>query len=151
MKLEIELIPRTSYFDNVRSAVPTREWDQIRTAAYARYNHACGICGKNPKRLEAHEIWEFDEAKRTQKLVGIIALCTLCHRVKHLGLTEMLALQGKVSIQAVLTHFCRVNKCSKEEFLRHREEKFLEWEVRSHGPWQVDISWLESNAGTTTN
>ena len=144
MKLEIELVPASSWYDNVRSAVSSQEWDVIRYEAYAKYNNQCGICGSQSKRLEAHEIWTYDDDKQTQTLEGIIALCSLCHRVKHIGLTELLASQGKLNLDSVVKHFCRVNDCDYEVYIDHRNEAFAIWDHRSSLPWAVDISWLET-------
>ena len=33
-----------------------------------------------------HEVWDYDDARRVQRLVRLIALCPACHEVKHLGL-----------------------------------------------------------------
>ena len=34
-------------------------------------------------RLECHEEWAYDEATGEQRLLGLAALCTRCHHVKH--------------------------------------------------------------------
>lgn len=34
-------------------------------------------------RLECHEVWEYDEENSIQRLSGLLALCTWCHKVKH--------------------------------------------------------------------
>ena len=141
MKLEIELVPATSWGNNVRSMVPRGAWDVIRKDAYKRYNHQCGICGAKGK-LEAHEIWEFDNEKQIQTLRGIIALCSLCHRVKHIGLTELLAAQGKLNLDQVIDHFCKVNECSRSDYVNYRNESFQLWQKRSEQEWDIDISLL---------
>ncbi len=87
LKLEAELVPSTSWFNNMRKVVPKAEWDRIRKRTYAEYRHRCGICSYEG-RLNCHEIWHYDDHNYVQKLEGFIALCGLCHHVKHLGLRE---------------------------------------------------------------
>ena len=70
------------------------QWDRIRKQVYEDYNHKCGICGRDG-RLEAHEIWEYDDTDFVQRLAGLIALCPLCHLVKHLGLPNTRGRDGK--------------------------------------------------------
>ena len=142
--LTFELVPRTSWCDNVRSQVSSKVWDKLRAEVYANYDGKCGVCGKVPKKLEAHEIWEYNDETGLQKLVGMIALCSMCHRCKHIGLTELLASQGKIKIVAVMAHYCRVNKCDNAQFMRDRNAAFELWAQRSQRSWTVDISWLEN-------
>jgi hypothetical protein len=144
LKLTMEIVPRSSWGDNVRSHVSTKTWDKLRTAAYAAYEHKCGVCGKGHKKLEAHEIWDYNDETGVQKLVGMIALCSMCHRCKHIGLTELLASKGKIKIVAVMAHYCRVNKCDNAQFMRDRNAAFELWAQRSQRSWTVDISWLEN-------
>ena len=74
MKLNIELVPSTAWYKNLRNQVGSRQWDIIRKKAYSDYNYCCGIC-KDKGRLECHEIWEYDDTNKVQLLKGFIALC----------------------------------------------------------------------------
>lgn len=60
LKLKIELVPSTSWYDNLRKYTLKQDWDKIRKKAYANYGYRCGICGAEG-RLNCHEIWEYDE------------------------------------------------------------------------------------------
>jgi hypothetical protein len=143
--LTIELVPRSSWCDNVRSQVSRSEWDRLRKLVYAEYQHRCGIC-KAKGRLAAHEIWEYNDETAQQTLKGMIALCDLCHHIKHLGLAEILASQGKLNLESFISHYCRVNRCSVQDFVEHRESAFEQWIKRSAHPWKVDVSALERYA-----
>jgi 5-methylcytosine-specific restriction endonuclease McrA len=94
-KLEIELIPKTSFYSNVRSEVTTNEWDVIRKKCYDEASDKCEICGEKGKdqnfnhNVECHEIWSFDVKERIQRLDGFIALCPTCHKSKHFGLSQI--------------------------------------------------------------
>ena len=139
--LAIELVPSSSWYDNVRSRVTRAEWDRIRRKVYAEYGHECGICHAKG-RLAAHELWEYDDESRSQRLTGMIALCDLCHHVKHIGFAEVLASQGRLDIKRVVAHYCRVNGCTAQEFMQDRNAAFSLWSARSEHPWDVDVSKL---------
>lgn len=87
-KLSVELIPMTSWYSNVRSNVTSKQWDIIRKDTYKKANYKCEICGGKgmTHSVECHEIWDYDEKTKLQKLVRFIALCPNCHKVKHIGL-----------------------------------------------------------------
>jgi len=138
LKLKIELVSKTSWYNNLRKYMDRKDWDRIRKQTYANYEHKCGICG-NEGRLNCHEIWEYDDKKHSQKLIGFIALCDLCHHVKHIGLAGILADEGKLDYDTVVQHFMKVNSCDKDTFVKHKREAFKQWRERSRHKWQVDL------------
>jgi hypothetical protein len=145
LKLTIELVPQTSWYSNMRSLVTRSEWDKIRKNAYAEYGHKCGICGASGK-LNCHEIWDYDDKTHFQNLAGFIALCDLCHHVKHIGLAGILADQGKLDYDAVVEHFMKVNDCNRKVFEQHKIEAFAQWRERSQHQWTVDLGEFKSIA-----
>lgn len=141
MKLTIELIPSSSWFTNVRSAVSKSEWDNIRKQVYKKADYKCEICGKKGKThpVECHEIFEFDDKKLIQKLTQLVALCPDCHMVKHIGLAEV---QGKLEL--AIKHFIKVNKISRLQAEQYIKECFLLWNKRSNKIYKLDLSYLSS-------
>jgi hypothetical protein len=138
LKLKIELVPKTSWYDNLRNNMDRKDWDRIRYETYANHGDKCGICGYEG-RLNCHEIWEYDEKKCVQRLVGFIALCDMCHHVKHIGHAGILAEEGKLDYEKVIEHFMKVNNCGRSTFIKHRREAFTQWEERSTHKWKVDL------------
>ena len=141
MNLVCEVIPKTSFFVNVRSEVSKPEWDRLRKNCYSKAGHRCEICnGQGPKwPVECHEVWEYNNDTEVQKLVRLIALCPLCHQVKHMGLSKMRGL-----VNETMNHLMRVNQITKEQAIAHVEEVFEEWCFRNSIEWILDISHLES-------
>ena len=45
-----ELVPATSFFDNLRKGISRAEWDRIRRRTYAKYGHRCGTCEATGRR-----------------------------------------------------------------------------------------------------
>lgn len=136
MKLFIELVPSTSWYNNLRKALPKEEWDRIRKKCYANAGFKCEICGAKGM-LNCHEIWKYDDAKHIQKLEGFVALCELCHHIKHIGLSNILASEGKLDMDRVIEHFMKVNGCDRKTFEQHEKEAFSEWKRRSSRDWKV--------------
>ena len=140
LKLTIELVPQTSWYSNVRSEVSKIEWDIIRRKCYKNANNKCEVCNGVGKRhpVECHEIWEYDENKREQKLVGFIALCPDCHMVKHIGLAQI---QG--NFDKALKHLMLVNKMTKDEAKDYVIKANIVWNKRSNYKWDLNIKFLE--------
>lgn len=140
MKLTIELVPKTSWYNNVRSEVSDAEWEAIRGAVIRRANHKCEICGSNGGEapLECHEVWEYDDENHIQQLKRIIALCPDCHQVKHIGYAST---QGKK--QEATEHLTKVNGWTRTEAQRYIGKSFKQWYKRSQHEWTVDTSILD--------
>jgi hypothetical protein len=142
-KLEIELIPKTCHYSNVRSMVTTAEWNKIRKLSYASANNKCEICGDDglnqgyKHRVECHEVWEYNDKDNTQKLVKLISLCPTCHAVKHIG--RAIAM-GKE--QVCFKQMGKVNKWTPEQIQEHIVESFELHKTRSKHKWGLDLSLL---------
>lgn len=136
-KLQIELIPKTSWYNNLRSNLKKSDWDKLRKEAYENCNHKCFICGSEPKILDAHELWEFDDVNNIQKLVKIIALCKSCHGVIHFGHTQLRGYGNDA-----INHFMKVNECDFEDFEEHKDKAFEIWQKRSQVEWKVDMTLI---------
>jgi hypothetical protein len=133
MKLQIELVPSTSWFSNLRSLLSSEEWDKVRKGCYKHANYKCEICGGvGPAHpVECHETWEYDENTGIQKLVSLIALCPNCHEVKHIGLA---GIKGRTE---------EATECDKKVAEKYIQEAFALWNKRSQRDWQLDVSLLE--------
>ena len=143
-KLVSEIVPSTSWYNNVRSNVSAKEWDYLRKKSYEAAGNVCEICGDTGKNqgfnhnVECHEIWEYDDKTLTQTLTGLISLCPYCHKVKHPGLAQ---LKGESDI--VITQLMRVNEITKKEAEHYLGEAFSVYFERSLKQWTLDISYLE--------
>jgi len=144
IKLQIELIPKKAWNNNVRSCVTRPEWDIIRKKCYTLANHKCEICGDTGKNqgykynVECHEIWYFDDKNKSQKLIGFIALCPYCHITKHAGLAEK---QGKWHI--VVQQLKKVNNMTNLEVEQYISESFVLWEKRLKKVYRVNIKYYK--------
>jgi len=140
-KLSIELVPQGAWYKNLRSELPSNEWDNLRRWCYQKCGYRCEICGgKGPKHpVECHELWEYDDAKHTQTLVGVVGLCPACHEVKHIGLAQMRGNYGRA-----IKHFCKVNECSYDEATMYIDNTFGMWAIRSRYEWTCNTDWLKT-------
>lgn len=143
MILTIELVPETSFYNNLRKMMSQESWDKLRKSIYAKYNHICGICGASGK-MNCHEIWEYDDRHHIQHLKGFISLCDLCHHCKHIGYAQILSNEGKLDFDDVVNHFLKVNKCSMREYEDYIGKMWEQWEERSNHSWKIDLGEYKS-------
>jgi len=139
LRLEIELVPSTVWYSSLYKLLPRKVWLNIRNDIIKENGSKCQICGETKGKMNLHEIWKYDDEKYIQKLEGFIVLCTMCHFVKHIGLTGILACQGKLDYKKVVEHFCKVNKCIEKEFEKHIARAGSVWETRSQHQWKQDF------------
>lgn len=143
IKLSVELVPKTCHFSNVRTTLSKKDWDKIRFICYDNADHKCEICGQTgleqgyPHKVECHEIWQYNDKKYVQKLVGLIALCPLCHQVKHIGRANAMGLQAQAFNQLEI-----VNQWTHKEVVEHLAESFNTYRERSQHEWALDITLL---------
>jgi hypothetical protein len=83
--LFVDLIPETSWYVNVRSAVGIRDWYRIRQMVYRRAGYRCEACGCQPDQtarllMEAHERFTYDEAPGVQVLRRLSCLARTATR-----------------------------------------------------------------------
>lgn len=126
LKLNIGLLPRGAWGNNLRECLSKDEWDKLRNYCYSKANNKCEICGKADIELEAHEEWQFDEQNTTQTLTDIIALCPACHGVKHMRNSIRIG-YGEQS----KAHFIKINKCDQMTFAKYYAEATFKFEELS--------------------
>lgn len=131
-----EMLPVTTWEDNVRTRVSTERWDQLRRYCYKAAGYRCEICGTKGK-IEAHEAWHLWDEAGIQKLEKLLALCPLCHKAHHLGFAQRLGIYGEV-----LRHIKLVNKWNDKQLKDALQDAKDICEQRSLEPWDVDVSWL---------
>lgn len=144
MKLTIELVPSTCWYSNVRSNVTKEQWDVIRKKSYKLAENKCEICkdtGRNQgvkHFVECHEIWEYDDKNKKQRLIGLIALCPFCHKTKHVGLAQI-----NNEEEIVIKQLMKVNEMTREDAVNYIKESFVVWSERSMHEWELDISYID--------
>ena len=146
MKLTIELVPQSSWGNNLRSEanLSKAQWDKLRKASYKQAGYKCEVCGGKGSKwpVECHEIWEYDDQNKTQTLKGLISLCPTCHKVKHIGRT--LSVEPPHTQARVLKHLAKVNDLTPQETEDYIVQVFEVWNERSQHQWSLDLSWLDS-------
>lgn len=136
-----ELIPYSMHYKNVRAILSQDNWQVVAKIAYRQSKYKCDICHAKGK-LECHEIWQFDDKKLTQKLIGLTSLCPECHRVKHIGLAKKMGYYN-----STIKHMAKVNKISISQAERYVE--YAEIEVRKRKEeYALDLTYLN---GYTSN
>ncbi|MFY9308127.1 MAG: hypothetical protein WAQ28_03655 [Bacteroidia bacterium] len=140
LKLQIELVPRSCFWLNVRSKTTKSQWDKIRLISYQKTNNLCAICGgrgtKHP--VECHEVWIYDDTTMTQRLGFFQAICPLCHEVKHIGLARM-----RGNEERAFNRFKEINQLDEVMARQIKSAVFKQWNIRSMQEWKLDIEHLK--------
>jgi hypothetical protein len=138
-KLKFELVPDGCWYSNLRTILSKKQWDFIRQDAKERSGGTCAICGRKPKRLEAHERWSYDEENCVQKLEDVVSLCPACHKTVHIGRSQLMG-DGEFCEN----WFMKVNNCSYAE-MRAELGKANEEHVRRNkiSEWRLDLTYLK--------
>ena len=146
MILKVELVPATSWGNNLRSGanLSKAQWDKLRKQCYRDANYKCEVCnGKGDKwPVECHEIWHYDDVNKVQTLKGLIALCPTCHKAKHLGRT--LSVESQEVQDKVLRQLMEINDLYVDELEDYIVEVFQKHAERSQHKWSLDLSWLKA-------
>lgn len=113
----MELIPENAWGNNLRNALPKKDWDNLRNFCYERFQNYCAVCNKYDEKLDAHEVWKFKAHLQEQELIDIIALCKSCHFVKHFKQAKRIGAE-----KHAIEHFKKINKCNDYVFSEHLME-----------------------------
>jgi hypothetical protein len=146
LKLTIEMVPESSWNNNLRSLLTPVMWKNIRNLVLNKNGNKCLICNRTSARiaygseskLHAHEVWDYDDQNKIQTLKDIIPLCYYCHGVKHFGYSSL-----KSNKEIFIKHFMKVNNCTRRVFQKHLLDENEKFEERSKYEWQLDLSKLK--------
>ena len=156
-KLSIELIPSTVWYANIynyyKNNNQMEKWNELKQYLFETEGNHCWICNKENIYLEAHEFWDYDDYGHIQKLAAVHHLCDLCHKIKHIGLwlhstdgDKMLKKQ-RIKKEDIIDHFCKVNKCSMNDFQKYEDSVFAQWKQRSKFQWKQNLGIYNPKQG----
>ena len=136
-KLWGNLIPKRSFYVNLRKVLTKNQWDLLRNFVYKKDSYKCFICGISEVPLEAHEHWKYDYENSIQKLHDINSLCRLCHLNNHLGLASILTREGKLDSRIIVEHWCKINQEKIINFKHYKKKVKRLWELRNQFEWKI--------------
>ena len=142
LKLKMELVPESCWWSNVRNNINKEDWNLIKKDTHIKPGYKCEICGETGDEwpVECHEKWEYNNEDRIQKLTGFISLCPNCHKVKHMGHTQILGRNFQIE---AMKRFMNINSLSKKDARLYYDYAFQEWRERSKIGWNFDISYIK--------
>lgn len=149
LPLQINLVPETAWYKNLRSYFTASEWNKIKKVVYRRADYRCEICGGIGKKhpVEAHEEWIYDDIKHIQSLDRIYALCPACHLCKHPGFAKIKNRQKEVVDQLMKVNqydLTDANQQIREAMAVFLERSNHEWTLNEIQLEKIKI-WLESH------
>jgi len=146
MKLELELVPKTAWYSNLRKHMSKSEWTKLSRKIRNAKDRTCELCGwkeNNGKWTECHEVWSYDDNTYIQKLERFICLCPTCHHVKHWGLSNII---GR-DMAALTVHAIDINQISVKEWIEHIKSATDTWNHRSQHNWNTIIDGYKDKVG----
>lgn len=134
-----DMIPSSSWGSSLANLLTKTSWDELRATTFIQYGNRCEICGSSSD-LECHEYWEYHEPIieghfGIQRLVRLMALCSDCHDVHHLGLMNV---QGR--LKWALDRLGAINRWTESEIKDYYRFVGGRFERRSEYPWALDLS-----------
>lgn len=134
----VDLIPSTSWFSSLANMLSKPYWDALREQSISSLQ-GCYNCGSRVK-LEAHEIWDYDDINKIQKLLEIRCLCKLCHETMHLGRANVMG-----NFNQAFKRLCLINRIREDEEKTYLDMIFSNYERRSRYKWSLDLSLFLQN------
>ena len=130
------LVPKSSWYKSLANLLDRETWNRIRERELRRAGYKCEICGYSGKGLHCHEMWEYDDKKKVQKLVGYKILCERCHLAHHLGFATV---SGR--LEETVEWISEITGMKESEVWKLVDKAFKEWEERSKYTWKIDYSY----------
>lgn len=135
-----DMLPSSTWENNLRTSFTEDEWDRLRKFCYQAAGNACVACGsRGEPHLECHEAWSFDEATGVQKLKGLLCLCPVHHKAKHLGFANRIG-----RLNEVLMHLKWLNDWNDDQLQRGLADVEARQRALSSRTWKLDLSFLRT-------
>src|SRR5262249_14444019 len=142
LRLKMELVPQPCWGRNLRNRVKRSQWDRFRRRLIADAGYVRQVCGDRGN-LICHEVWHYDDERFVQTLKDLRTLCQMCNFVTHFGKAQLLAMQGKIDLEALVNHFMVVNGVMREVFDAHLRKSVRVFHQRSKHEWRSDYGeWV---------
>ena len=163
-----DLIPRTTWFNNVRKCVTKGSWDKLRKRIYERVNYKCECCNKDCRVRKTYTGEEYEDEKITPPSDEFNAHDELSRwNTIQLEAHERWSFDYENQIQKLeriiaLCHRChtathlgladlrglkqlafkhmkKVNDWNDEQLRQHNEEQSAIWHKRNRIDWKLNI------------
>ncbi len=144
--LSIEPVPFSSRFSSVRSHLAHVDFNRLKKSIFVRAGYRCEICSAtgfdqgHHHPVECHEVFEFDDAKGTQKMTKLMSLCPRCHAVKNIELTRA---KSDAAFDTALELLASVNGWNKSQALTYYRHSVHVWNERSKRSWVLNLDLLD--------
>jgi hypothetical protein len=137
------ILPMAVHGLSAAKVLPKAHWVVVRTAQYEEANWTCQWCSRvmdepTPARgFECHEDWHFDTKTGVASVVGLFALCKMCHLTQHLAYASIQGIVDKV-----VAHYATTNSLSRATAKKHRLDASARFKELNALPWVTDLSWV---------
>jgi hypothetical protein len=153
-----DLIPSSSWGSSLANLLTKKSWDGLRLPLIQTNHNICELCGHRFGTLDAHEIWtyhfppehEWEQRNSawifgTQKLEGLMAICSPCHRCFHLGKADVDGV-----LDRTLNRLAALNCWHGTTIERYRDTLSARYDLTNQICWALDLSWVRHPDGGIT-
>jgi hypothetical protein len=141
----MEPIPYPMGGKNARSVLTKLAWRKVRDIVLQEHDWTCAMCRRVKKvGMHCHEVWDFKWLVRKSKpvpvmqLVGLQALCRLCHGAKHIGCSRQKKYLPKVKDQLRRDYGMKDTDLDRIESVFARKAESLKTTI----PRELDLTYL---------
>lgn len=155
--IKFEFVPKQQANRNVRTFLEFKTgsyatWQKIRNDIEEKAGCKCAICGLSSKdydpkkttNTECHEVWQYgyDENKNmVQKLIGLEALCFICHSIKHANQHY----KDKEFFNTLMEIYTGINNLPDIELSKRDYHDRLTFNIdKEESRYKLDLSYLNS-------
>jgi hypothetical protein len=146
VRLRADLLPASSWGSNLRGILTASAWDRLRRPVIEAAGGRCQICGARPRarQPDCHEQWAFalgaqddGAAIPVQRLIRLVALCTGCHAVQHVGLAGL-----RDQMDQVRARLARLNHWDSGQVAADLHRAGQRFTLLEAVPWDLDLQVL---------
>jgi hypothetical protein len=143
--LAFELIPQAMHHKCARAVLPSDVWRLLRKITIESHGSRCAQCGSD-EQLECHEVSDYASLpgpggtqRHVMKLVGLRALCHLCHVGKHIGFAHT----RPNTYEEVKSHLLTLYRLTEAAFAKLEQAALHQVaELNKVGPRALDLTYL---------
>jgi len=136
-KLEILMVPPSSWGYTLANTLEKSKWDKIRREVYNEAGYKCELCGNYKEELHCHEHWIWNDKKGTQTLDRLICVCKTCHDCIHIRRSQ--TIYKPKYIKHLINHILKVNNWKIEDLEYYLKKLDTEFEGRKNKHYIVIV------------
>ena len=137
--IELEPLSSQTWWSNSSLHYNKNIWYQYEKLVKDISKGYCFVCGKHCKTSDIvlNDLWDFDDEKKIQTLIGVYPSCLFCHQINTVTLN-----QTKEKHEEIKNHLMQVNNWKYTVADEHLKRTLKKKAERDKSEWIVNIDYL---------